>query len=170
MSLSLLGWLFALGVVVHNLEEALFLPAWSARAGRWHVHVTPGAFRFAVAVLSVAVVVAAWLASAGGARSCGAYFVTGYALAMVLNVIVPHVGECIALRSYAPGAATALLLNLPLGGWLVYRSLAEGYVDASVFVVSGPVTVACIVASIPLLFAAGESFAPAPRKRSSSQR
>jgi len=69
MSLSLLGWLFALGVVAHNAEEAL--------------------------------------------------------------------------------------LNLPLSGWLVYRSLAERYVEPSVFVVSGPATVLGTVASIPLLFTIG---------------
>ena len=155
MSLSLLGWLFALGVVAHNAEEALFLPAWSARAGRWHAQVGAPPFRFAVAVLSAAVLLAAWLASVGGPRSFGAYFLAGYALAMVLNVFVPHLAATVALRSYAPGTATALLFNLPLGGWLVYRSLAERYVESSVFVISGPATVLGIIASIPLLFAAG---------------
>jgi hypothetical protein len=63
MSISLLGWLFALGVVAHNAEEALFLPDWSKRAGRWHAPVRKAPFRFAVVVLSVAVLLAAWLAS-----------------------------------------------------------------------------------------------------------
>lgn len=158
MSISLLGWLFAVGVVVHNTEEALLLPAWSQSAGRWHTKVDAGPFRFAVAALSVAVLIAAWLASVGGARSFGAYFVAGYALAMVLNVAVPHIAASVAMRSYAPGTATALLLNLPLGGALLYRSVVEQYVEASVFVVSGPATVLGILASIPLLFAAGNLF------------
>lgn len=162
MSLSLLGWLFAFGVVVHNAEEALFLPAWSALAGRWHAPVGATPFRFAVAVLSAAVLLAAWLASAGGPQSFGAYFLTGYALAMVLNVLVPHLAATVALRSYAPGTATAALLNLPLGGWLVYRSLAERYVEPSMFVVSGPATVLGIVASIPLLFALGRKLSRSP--------
>lgn len=156
MSFSLLGWLFALGVVIHNTEEALLIPAWSRRAGRWHVPVDVFPFRFTVVVLSTAVIVAAWLSSLSGAHSFGAYFLTGYALAMVLNVLFPHVLASIALRSYAPGTATALLLNLPLGGCLVYRSLTEGYVEQSVFSVSGPVTVLGITASIPLLFVVGK--------------
>lgn len=151
----LLGWLFALGVVIHNTEEALFLPAWSARAGRWHVQVSAKTFRFAVVILSVAVVLAAWLAAAGGAHSVGAYVLTGYALAMVLNVAFPHVAASVALRSYAPGTATALILNLPIGGCLVYRALTEGFVEQPVFAIAGPATVVVLMAAIPALFSLG---------------
>ena len=52
MSLTTLGWLFTLGVLTHNTEEALHLPAWSVRAGRWHAPVGKTEFRFAVAALS----------------------------------------------------------------------------------------------------------------------
>jgi hypothetical protein len=163
MSLSLLGWLFALGVVVHNTEEAILLPAWSVEGSRWKYRVSAYAFRFGAVVLSVGVLVAALLASIGGARSFGAYFVSGFALAMVLNVLVPHVVASIALRSYAPGTATALLLNLPLGGLLLYRSFAEGYIEPKAFAVVGPATVVCILLSIPILFALGERLTGSPR-------
>ena len=73
---------------------------------------------------------------------------------MVLNALVPHVAATMALCSYAPGTATALLLNLPLGGYLVYRSLTERHVEPSVFLIAGPATTLTIIASIPLLFAA----------------
>ncbi len=156
MSISLLGWMFAIGVLLHNIEEAMFLPVWSTRAGRWHVQVGAFPFRFAVAVLSVAVICAAWLSSVGGTRSFGAYFLTGYALAMVLNVLFPHVLATVALKSYAPGTATEVFFNLPLGGYFVYRSLSEGYVDQEIFAFSGPATVFSIITSIPILFAAGK--------------
>lgn len=156
MSFSLLGWLFAFGVIVHNTEEALFLPAWTTRAGRWHTKVDAFPFRFAVVILSAAVILAAWLASTGGARSFGVYFLTGYALAMVLNVLFPHIAATLALRLYAPGTATAVFFNLPLGSCLIYRSLTEGYVEPSRFTVTGPAMVLGIVASVPLLFAAGK--------------
>lgn len=156
MSLSLIGWLFALGVSLHNVEEAFLLPKWSMQAGRWHSPVQPSVFRFAVAVLTGAVLLAAWLATVGGPGSFGAYFISGYALAMALNVLVPHLVATLALRKYAPGTATGLLFNLPLGGWLLYRALTEGYVDPGVFLYSGPITVLCILASIPLLFALGK--------------
>ena len=165
MSLSLLGWLFAFGVVAHNTEEAIFLPAWSAsaRAGRWRSSVSADAIRFGAVVLSVVVLVAALLASIGGAQSFGAYFISGYALAMALNVLVPHVVATVALRVYAPGTATALLFNLPLGGWLVYRSLVEGYVVPKIFAIAGPATVVGIIASIPLLFVIGKKLTNASR-------
>jgi len=127
--------------------------------------VGPGPFRLTVAALSVAVLVAARLASVGGPGSLGAYFIAGYALTMVLNVLVPHVAATVALGIYAPGTATALVLNLPLGCWLVYRSLTEGYVEPSVFAVVGPVTAIGILASIPLLFALGRSLTHSQRRR-----
>jgi hypothetical protein len=150
--LPVLGWLFALGVLAHNAEEALFLPQWSASAGRWHPLVAAAEFQFAVAVLSLAVIFCAWAASTGGARSLGAYLLTGYALAMVINVFVPHVLASLALRTYAPGTATALAFNLPLGGWLLWRAITEKFVQPSVFAWSGPLTAIVIATSIPLLF------------------
>ena len=157
MTLTQLDWLFAVGVLAHNVEEAFLLPAWSSYAtGRWQAApVESDVFRFAVAVLTALVFIAAWLASVGGPGSFGSYFITGYALAMVLNVIFPHLIATIMLRGYAPGTTTALLLNLPLGGWLVYRSLAESYVNPTVFAVSAPLIVLGLLASIPLLFAIG---------------
>jgi hypothetical protein len=104
MSLSFLGWLFAFGVVVHNIEEAIYLPGWSARVERRHMldrryfSVRARAFRFGAGVLSVAALGAALLASIGGSQSFGACFISGYALAMLLNVFVPHVAATIALR------------------------------------------------------------------------
>jgi hypothetical protein len=156
MSLSFLGWLFALGVVTHNIEEAVLFPALSVRFGRWYASLRPRAFRFAAIVLSAVVLAAALLASLGGARSVGAYLITGYAFAMVLNAFVPHVMATIALRAYVPGTATALLLNLPLGSWLLYRSFVEGYVQPTAFAIVGPVIILSLLASIPLLFTVGE--------------
>jgi hypothetical protein len=153
--ISVLGWLFALGVLAHNAEEALFLPQWSASAGLWHPLVAAAEFQFAAAVLSLVVILCAWAASTGGARSLGAYLLAGCALAMVLNVFIPHVLATLWLRTYVPGTATALAFNLPLGGWLLWRAITEKFVQPSVFAWSGPLTVITIVASVPALFATG---------------
>lgn len=155
MDWSSLSWLFAVAVLVHNLEEAVWLPRWSRRAGRWQVPVGPGVFRFAAAVLTVMAFLAAWLSARGGAGSLGAYLLAGYALAMALNAIVPHGIATIALHRYAPGTATAVLFNLPLGVVIVYRALADGYVEPARFWIAGPATVIAIAASVPLLFAVG---------------
>jgi len=155
MPLAAIGWLFTLGVLAHNAEEALWLPAWSAGAGRWHAKVGVAEFRFAVAALSALLVLFAAAASLCEAQSAASYLMAGYVLAMVLNVAVPHVLASVFLRDYMPGTATALLLNLPLGTLYLVRALAERNIEASVFALSGPLVVLTIVASIPLLFALG---------------
>ena len=46
-------WLFVFAVAVHNLEEAIWLPAWSQRAGRCYHGVGNAEFRFAVTLLTL---------------------------------------------------------------------------------------------------------------------
>ncbi|AJQ96024.1 HXXEE domain-containing protein [Gynuella sunshinyii] len=155
MTLSMIGWLFTFGVLLHNLEEALYLPAWSMQAGRWHVPVAAGQFRFAVTVLSVFLIVTATLSMTAAAGSLMAYLMAGYVLSMVLNVLLPHALATIGMRRYMPGLATALLFNLPLGLWYLMRALTEHRIEWSVFIWSGPLTAAMIVAMIPALFVIG---------------
>lgn len=155
MSLVALAWLFTLGVVAHNCEEAILLPAWSRTAGRWHAPVGSREFVFAVAVLSLLLVVLAAAAFSTGPKSIWAYAFTGYVFAMVANVFVPHVVGTIALRRYVPGTATALLFNLPLGGLFLQEAVAQGFVAWDTIVWVAPVTAVAIVASIPVLFAIG---------------
>lgn len=66
MEFDLMAWLFVLAVAAHNLEEAIWLPAWSKTAGRWHPGVGKTEFRFAVFVLTALAAVAAWLARSEG--------------------------------------------------------------------------------------------------------
>lgn len=158
MSLSTIGWLFTLGVLAHNTEEALYLPAWSVRAGRWHAPVGKAEFRFAVVALSVVLIIIVAAASVAEARSVAAYLMAGYVLAMVLNVLMPHMLATIFMRRYMPGIATALLLNLPLGIWYLSRALSERNIELSVFAWSGPLTVLVGVAAIPVLFSLSRKF------------
>ncbi len=156
MSLTAVGWLFTLGVLAHNTEEALYLPAWSRHAGRWHVPVGAKEFRFAVAVLSAALLCVMAAASKAGAGTLAAYVLAGYVLTMVLNVPMPHVIATIAMRRYMPGTATAVVFNLPLGCLFLSRALSENYIEFGVFAWSGPLTALLILASLPILFAAGK--------------
>ncbi len=151
-------WLFVIAVAAHNLEEAIWLPAWSRTAGRWHRAVDTTEFRFAVAVLTLLAIASATLVTVQGRASVGAYPVAGYALAMLLNVLVPHVAASVALRRYVPGTATALLLILPVTVGLLAHACREGYVEPRAFLIFGPMIVIGIVASIPLLFWIGRVF------------
>src|SRR5215469_7345363 len=103
MNFVLLSWLFALAVTVHNAEEGWLLPAWSRSAGRWHQPVGRGEFRFAVGILTVLAYLAVGLSVSSGKESPGTYLLAGYALAMLLNVVFPHVLATIAMRRYVPG-------------------------------------------------------------------
>jgi hypothetical protein len=156
----ILAWLFAAAVTVHNLEEAVFLPAWSENAGRWHRPVGANEFRFAVVVLIVLAGVAALLATVQGRESIGAYILSGYALAMLLNVAFPHLLATVATRRYMPGTATALALNLPVTAALLRQAFREGYISATDFALAAPVVVLAIVLLIPVLFYVGRKLLP----------
>ena len=150
------AWLFLAAIALHNLEEAIWLPSWSKHAGKWHRPVSPSAFRFAVAVLTLLALIVTFWAVATGPRSVGSYLLTGYALGMLVNVVFPHMLVSVALRRYMPGLATALLLNLPITIFLLRSAFVEGYVRFPMFVYFGVAVCIFLVGSIPLLFRVGE--------------
>jgi Protein of unknown function with HXXEE motif len=166
MNFVLLTWLFALAVTLHNAEEGWFLPAWSRSAGRWHPPVGTGEFRFAAGILTVLAYLAAGLSASGGKGSVGAYLLAGYALAMLLNVVFPHVLATIAERRYAPGTATAVLLNLPITVLLLSTAIQAGYIQLAAFLWVGPLVTGGLLGALPLLFALGRWLLN-PRKSSS---
>jgi uncharacterized membrane protein YraQ (UPF0718 family) len=158
MSFVSFTWLFVFVVAAHNLEEAIWLPAWSRAVSRWPHAVGNTEFRFAVIVLTLLAVLSAWLATVQGKASLGAYLVAGSALAVLLNVFVPHVAASVVLRSYMPGTATAVLLNLPVTIGLLTRAFREGYIQPHAFLIFGPMVVIGTVASIKPLFRMGRMF------------
>jgi hypothetical protein len=168
MTFDALVWVFALAVTIHNLEEAVWLPAWSRRAwrrveeaavlpawlrraGRRRAAVGAGEFRFGVFALTLLVIVVAALAAAGSAVA--AYLVCGFALGMALNAFVPHLAASAALRDYAPGTASGIFLVLPVAAATLFEAGAEGRIAWPTFAWAGPATILAIVAAIPLLFA-----------------
>lgn len=83
------------------------------------------------------------------------YVLCGYALAMLLNVALPHLALTLTLRRYAPGLATALLFNLPASLLLLRAALDGERIALVTFVWAGPATVAAIVTAIALCFVVG---------------
>lgn len=159
LNFDILAWLFVAAVALHNLGEAIWLPGWSRSAGKWHHPVGAGEFRFAVIVLTLVAAAAAWLAQMQGKGSCGAYLLAGYALGMLINVLFPHLLATVFLRRYAPGAVTAVLLNLPITAMLLHRAVAEEFVEPQLFAILGPAVVAALGLSIPFLFWLGRKLA-----------
>ena len=160
MQLTSIGWMFTLGVLAHNTEEAVYLPAWSVQAGKWYAPVSNHVFRFAVLLLSGLFILITATATFSPAGSVGAYLMAGYVLAMLLNVFMPHLMATVFMCRYMPGTATAVVLNLPLGLFYLHQVLFEARIDLHVFFWAGPLVVLAILATIPALFALGRKLFP----------
>jgi hypothetical protein len=155
MSFRNLEWLFPLVVALHNAEEALWLPAWSRRAGRWHRPVVPGVFRFAVVILTLLAFVVTGLSISAGRETLWTYLVFGSMAVMLVNVLIPHLTATIVTRSYMPGLATGVVLNLPVLSLLMALAVKQGYVSgwkAAAFCAGVAVL---LVFFIPALFGLG---------------
>jgi hypothetical protein len=156
MNFLSLMWLFPIVITLHNTEEAIWLPGWSKRAVLWHSPVTPGSFRFTVAVLTVLAFAVTGMSASSGKQTVWTYLIFGYMAAVLANVLIPHIALTVALRSYMPGVATAVLLNLPVLSLLMVLALREGYVSGWKAVAFCIGVSGVLVASIPALFKFGK--------------
>jgi hypothetical protein len=128
MHFGKLIWIFPLALAVHNLEEAFWFPAWSQHAGFWARPIGTTEFRVAVLILTLlALALTVWSARTRQ-QSFATYTLAGFLFAMLLNVVF-HVAATSGLRQYAPGVVTAVLINLPVMGYLLWRMFQEEWVS-----------------------------------------
>lgn len=149
-------WLFPAVVTLHNLEEAIWLPAWSKTPGRWFRPVSPAVFRFGAATLAIFAYLLAWMTIRSGRQSLWAYATLGYMVAMIFNALVPHLALTIASRRYMPGVATGLFLNVPILSFLVWLILEQDYVTGAKAGLACVVMPLLLLLSILLLFRLGK--------------
>jgi hypothetical protein len=121
-------WLFPTALALHNLEEAIWLPAWSQHAGFWKSPVGTTEFRVAAVLLTIAAYGVTYWSARAGKETAGTYVMAGFVFAILLNVIF-HVAATIGLREYAPGVVTAVLINLPVMPYLLQRLFRERWVS-----------------------------------------
>lgn len=144
--------LLALAVTAHNVEEMIWLPAFPhPPALRWDVPAR--AFRFAAVVVAL-VFWAAALALAAGLPA--EPVVAGFALAMILNAFVPHLGLIVVLHRYHPGTATGLLLVVPAACAYLIAVDASNRMQDMVFLAWTAAGLALLAASVPLLLTLGK--------------
>jgi len=149
-------WMFPAAVTLHNAEEAIWLPGWTARhSGELPFVIGPAEFRFATAILTVAAYVITYLSARRGRESFWTYLLFGYAAAMLVNVFLPHVPAALIFHSYVPGLATAVAVNLPVMSVILINAISQGCVSGRTAVVFGIGVPIGIAAAIPLLFAVG---------------
>jgi hypothetical protein len=80
------------------------------------------------------------------------YLLFGYIVAMLANVFIPHIPASFVFRSYTPGVVTAVLINLPVMGFLSIRAARKGWVSGGKAVVFGVAVPLAIAGIIPMLF------------------
>jgi CDP-diglyceride synthetase len=147
--------LFLLGFSLHNIEEALWIPGWSKHAKKINREVSRNEFCFAVIIvtaLGYLITFQYYLFSSTSIIS--KYIFLGFALMMVLNAFFPHLIASILLRKYAPGTITALLLNVPVGIYIIITAVktVEGFIS---LLLSTVIVTIIFIALINFLFKIG---------------
>jgi hypothetical protein len=119
--------LFLLGFTLHNLEEAIWLPAWSKYARKFHEPVERNQFIFALIIITIAGYLIILLDMlTGQTGNIINYIFLGFIGMMGLNAIIPHLAATIVLKKYAPGLITGLLLNLPISIIIIVYYIQNG--------------------------------------------
>lgn len=148
--------LFIFSILIHNIEEALWLPAWSKSAKKFHKQIKPAEFRFAVLIVTVLAVLSTSAFMFFPGISITKYIYFGFLGAMIVNVFVPHLAATIVLGKYAPGLITGLFLNIPVNGFIIYRSLERGIINLMELFISVAIIGLLLILSLPLLFRLGK--------------
>jgi hypothetical protein len=109
--------------MLHNSEEAYTMCRYPVEYPFQSLQL-PDCRQFLVAVsLLSAVAIVAYIIAIRSAKPWIFYFIsTGFASALLLNVLVPHLLVAIYTFNYTPGLISAILLNLPLSIWLLIEN------------------------------------------------
>jgi hypothetical protein len=123
-------------IALHNAEEALTAAAYLPRVTEYierfpvlrHAGLPPSSAQLYLALVVVTLVPALLIGWATIGRESVAKLevVAVIAAALLWNVLLPHLSAIVVLRGYAPGAFTALAVNLPFCLYFFRRSSREG--------------------------------------------
>ena len=79
----------------------------------------------------------------------------GFLGSMIVNAFFPHLIATILMTTYAPGLATALLLNVPVNTVILYKLQKQNLIRVKEIVMSTVVVGIFLIGLIPLLFPLG---------------
>jgi hypothetical protein len=148
--------LFPLAVLLHNVEEAIWLPAWSVHAGKYHKKVEAHQFHFAVILVTLLAFLATALVVLFPETPFFKWVYYGFLAAMSINVLAPHLVATIALRRYAPGLVTGIFLMWPVNGLIIFRAIQGGLLSWLELGLSTVGVGVCLLVLLPLFFKAGK--------------
>lgn len=115
--------MFATAVTLHNLEEALWLPDWLRTHIKAFFDPDPRAYWVGTSLISLFVWIVALATAVWPAVLPFHLALSGIALVMAVNAVMPHLSMTLIRRSYMPGTATGMLFNLPLAVLLIHAQL-----------------------------------------------
>ena len=72
---------------------------------------------------------------------------------MLVNVLVPHIPATLVFPEYTPGVVTAVLLNLPIMGILLFQAVREQWVSGTKAIAYARLVPFTIGVAISVLFA-----------------
>ncbi len=153
---TLLWVFFPIAITLHIIEESIWLPKWSLHAKRFHKPVEPNEFYFAVIIVTILAYLATFLAITYPSIWLFKQVFFGFLGAMILNAFVPHLATTIALRRYAPGLVTGLLLLVPINSTLVAQAMVAGNLQWLEFVLATAVVAVVLLSLLPLFFRFGK--------------
>jgi len=147
--------LFLSAFTLHNIEEALWLPNWSKHAKRFHAPVEINEFHFAVLIVTVIGYFLTFLFLIyGNSSEIIRYSYFGFVLMMSINAIFSHFIALFVLKKYSPGVITGVVLNLPIGIYIVFVRYSESLTNYKLFFGFAVITFVTLVGLKPL-FKAG---------------
>jgi len=143
-------------LMIHNIEEALWLPAFSKSAGKFHKPVDTFEFAFAVIILTLLSYVITLQFYASGKNSLACYLYFAFNFGMLINVFFPHLAATIVLRRYCPGLLTGILFLMPTTIYiLLYGYENEYFLFPKFWFITIPFA-GIVLGSLPILFKAGK--------------
>lgn len=108
--------------MLHNCEEAWGISKLSKPISFPILQgVTPFQFDIAVTLFTVLGFVIIFLKDFYKSEKQYTYVATGFTGMLFLNIFFPHLSATILFGKYAPGVITALFINLPLTGYILFN-------------------------------------------------
>lgn len=150
-------WLVPILITIHNLEEALFMPAMiearnaafpKAFSGWLSPIASARQLFIGLLIVTVLPYFVAWNANwESGLRG---KMLLCLQAAMLINVFA-HVGMTIFIGGYAPGVVTAVLFNLPFSFYLFHRVRQAGWVSNGSLIRIGFIGLLLHVVALPVI-------------------
>jgi hypothetical protein len=155
-SIPWIFWAFPIVFAIHNVEEAIWLPAFSKFAGKYYKPVDTFEFVFALTIITMLAAVITFLFYLTGKQSTACYLFFAFNFGMLINVFFPHIVATIALKKSCPGLLTGVFLLGPTTIYLLLYGYSNDYFLFPKFWIVTIPFAAVVVGSIPFLFKVGK--------------